>query len=47
MSNDKRIFDLEDRLIDFAVQIIHLPESLIKENKTNPLRPSRLCGEFI
>jgi four helix bundle protein len=30
MSKDKRIFDLEDRLIDFAVQIIHLAESLPK-----------------
>ena len=30
MSKDKRTFDLEDRLIDFAVQIIHLAESLPK-----------------
>ncbi|UCD81559.1 MAG: four helix bundle protein [Desulfobacterales bacterium] len=28
MSKDKRTFDLEDRLIDFAVQIIQLAESL-------------------
>jgi len=30
MSKDNRTFDLEDRLIDFAVQIIHLAESLPK-----------------
>lgn len=30
MSKDKRTFDLEDRLIDFAVQIIQLAESLPK-----------------
>ena len=30
MSKNKRTFDLEDRLIDFAVQIIHLAESLPK-----------------
>ena len=30
MSKDKRTFDLEDRLIDFAVQIIYLAESLPK-----------------
>ena len=29
-SKDKRTFDLEDRLIDFAVEIIHLTESLPK-----------------
>jgi len=30
MSKEKRTFDLEDRLIDFAVKIIHLAESLPK-----------------
>ena len=30
MSKDKRTFDLEDRLIDFAVQIIYFAESLPK-----------------
>ena len=30
MSKDKRTFDLEDRLIDFAIQIIQLAESLPK-----------------
>ena len=29
-TKDKRTFDLEDRLIDFAVEIIHLAESLPK-----------------
>ena len=30
MSKDKRIFDLEERLIDFAVRIIKIAESLPK-----------------
>ena len=30
MPKDKKTFDLEDRLIDFAVQTIHLAESLPK-----------------
>lgn len=30
MSKDIKTYDLEDRLIDFAVQIIHLAESLPK-----------------
>ena len=28
MSKDNKTFDLEDRLIDFAVRIIQVPESL-------------------
>ena len=30
MSKDKKIFDLEERLIDFAVRIIRIAESLPK-----------------
>ncbi len=30
MSNDKKVFDLEDRLINFAVRIIRIAESLPK-----------------
>ena len=30
MSKDKRIFDLEERLVDFAVRIIRTAESLPK-----------------
>ena len=33
MSKDKRLFDLEERLIDFAVRIIHTSE-LLPENKS-------------
>jgi len=35
MSKDKRIFDLEDRLIDFAVRIIRIAESLPKTRAGN------------
>ena len=31
MSKDNKTFDLEDRLIDFAVRIIQVAESLPKE----------------
>jgi hypothetical protein len=33
MPKDKRTFDLEERLIDFAVRIIRIAESLPKPNK--------------
>ena len=35
MSKDKRIFDLEERLIDFAVRIIRTAESLPKTRAGN------------
>ncbi|MCR4320461.1 MAG: hypothetical protein NUV74_09045 [Candidatus Brocadiaceae bacterium] len=35
MSKDKRIFDLEERLVDFAVRIIRTAESLPKTRAGN------------
>ena len=35
MSKENRVFDLEDRLIDFAVRIIRLAESLPKNKVGN------------
>jgi hypothetical protein len=42
MSKDKKTFDLQERLIDFAVRIIRIAESLpkTKEKKTFMIRNS-------
>ena len=54
MSKDKRIFDLEQRLIDFAVRIIRIAESLPKTKAGNHVAgqlircgtsPAPNCGE--
>src|SRR3989304_5168373 len=42
MSNDSRIFDLAERLIDFAVRIIRTAESLPKTRAGN-----HIAGQFI
>ena len=45
MSKEKRIFDLEDRLIDFAVRIIRLAESLPKTRTGNHIAGQLVrCG---
>ncbi|MDO8139891.1 MAG: four helix bundle protein [Candidatus Brocadiales bacterium] len=45
MSNDKRIFDLEERLIDFAVRIIRTAESLPKTRAGNHIAGQLIrCG---
>ena len=45
MSKDKRTFDLEDRLIDFAVKIINLAESLPKTKVGNHIAGQLIrCG---
>ena len=45
MSKDKRIFDLEDRLIDFAVRIIRTAESLPKTKVGNHIAGQLIrCG---
>ena len=42
MSKDKRLFDLEERLIDFAVRIIHTSELLPKTRVGN-----HIAGQLI
>ena len=42
MSKDKRIFDLEERLVDFAVRIIRTAESLPKTRAGN-----HIAGQLI
>ena len=45
MSKDKRIFDLEQRLIDFAVRIIRIAESLPKTKAGNHVAGQLIrCG---
>src|SRR3989304_6026480 len=45
MSKDKRIFDLEERLIDFAVRIIRTAESLPKTKAGNHIAGQLIrCG---
>ena len=45
MSKDKRIFDLEERLIDFAVRIIRIAESLPKTRAGNHITGQLIrCG---
>ena len=45
MSKDKRIFDLEQRLIDFAVRIIRIAESLPKTKVGNHVAGQLIrCG---
>ena len=45
MSKDKRIFDLEERLIDFAVRIIRIAESLPKTKVGNHIAGQLIrCG---
>lgn len=45
MSKDKRIFDLEERLIDFAVRIIRTAESLPKTRAGNHIAGQLIrCG---
>ena len=45
MSKDKIIFDLEERLIDFAVRIIHIAESLPKTKVGNHVSGQLIrCG---
>ncbi|KKO19072.1 MAG: four helix bundle protein [Candidatus Brocadia sp.] len=45
MSKDKRIFDLEERLIDFAVRIIRTTESLPKTRVGNHIAGQLIrCG---
>jgi len=45
MSNDSRIFDLEERLIDFAVRIIRTAESLPKTKAGNHIAGQLIrCG---
>ena len=45
MSKDKRTFDLEDRLIDFAVRIIRIAESLPKTRAGNHIAGQLVrCG---
>jgi len=45
MSKDKRTFDLEERLIDFAVRIIHMAESLPKTKVGNHIAGQLIrCG---
>ena len=45
MSKDKKIFDLEERLIDFAVRIIRIAESLPKTKVGNHISGQLIrCG---
>ena len=45
MSKDKRTFDLQERLIDFAVQIIRIAESLPKTKVGNHIAGQLIrCG---
>jgi len=45
MSKENRVFDLEDRLIDFAVRIIRLAESLPKNKVGNHIAGQLIrCG---
>ena len=45
MSKDKRIYDLEERLIDFAVRIIRIAESLPKTKVGNHIAGQLIrCG---
>ena len=45
MSKNKRIFDLEERLIDFAVRIIRTAESLPKTRTGNHIAGQLIrCG---
>jgi four helix bundle protein len=45
MSKDKKIFDLEERLIDFAVRIIRISESLPKTKIGNHISGQLIrCG---
>ena len=45
MSKDNRVFDLEERLIDFAVRIIQLAESLPKTKVGNHIAGQLIrCG---
>ena len=45
MSKDKKIFDLEERLIDFAVRIIRIAESLPKTKVGNHIAGQLIrCG---
>ncbi len=45
MSKDKKTFDLEDRLIDFAVRIIRIAESLPKTRVGNHIAGQLIrCG---
>ena len=45
MLNDKRVFDLEERLIDFAVRIIRTAEFLPKTRAGNHIAGQRIrCG---
>jgi four helix bundle protein len=45
MSNENRVFDLEDRLIDFAVRVIRLAESLPKNKVGNHIAGQLIrCG---
>jgi four helix bundle protein len=45
MSKENRVFDLEDRLIDFAVRIIRLAESLPKNKAGNHIAGQLIrCG---
>ena len=45
MSKDKKIFDLEERLIDFAVRIIRIAESLPKTKVGNHILGQLIrCG---
>jgi len=45
MSKDKRIFDIEERLIDFAVRIIRIAESLPKTKVGNHIAGQLIrCG---
>ncbi|RLC34739.1 MAG: four helix bundle protein [Candidatus Nealsonbacteria bacterium] len=45
MSKENRIFDLEERLIDFAVRIIHTAESLPKTKVGNHIAGQLIrCG---
>jgi four helix bundle protein len=45
MSKENRVFDLEDRLIDFAVRVIRLAESLPKNKVGNHIAGQLIrCG---
>ncbi|MBF8276445.1 MAG: four helix bundle protein [Candidatus Brocadiaceae bacterium] len=45
MSNDRRVFDLEERLVDFAVRIIRAAESLPKTRTGNHISGQIIrCG---
>ena len=45
MSKENRIFDLEERLIDFAVRIIRIVESLLKTKVANHIAGQLVrCG---